>query len=586
MMQSGLYALMRRDGGPLAACDTAALGLIPINDLAQPLFAAVDSLDQTAISRFEEQGRLTLFAGHLAEANDCARRFALPTSCAAAQIAAHALARFGTDTPVELMGDWSLLDCDRDGNLTLMSAAQRRDPILFATNGPHVAVAADIHALRRLSWISDEIDEVGMLGAIGRGPLRQAMSRRTMVTGVEEVGASETVVLKRDGTVTRVRAKVFVPQTAFKGSYADARHAASAMLDDIVAGHVNRSKHSVLLLSGGLDSTLLAYAAVRTLNDGAQFSTMTSVAPSGSGLHDEAEFAAMAAQHLSLVNHQVSPPTNAPFYRPPDKMMRGTNRLCLSIRHVLSEALVEGAARVGGMQILAGNNGEHSLTMPWPAPVTLRNRVGRIRRALRDLRRRPEPSTPFHVRLAPHRLAALPDEIRQFVHQTQVPPPDRRKLRGPMGYRHGVDKAIANPSEIYPGALRLVTPYCDLRLLRLFASFPAEMMREHAANRGMARQLLAGQVPDAIVNRQRGAPAFPASDLMMQQQAQSARARIATFRRHDMGDWIDLDWLDASLARIAATGPTSAHDGTEVHCTVLFAECMLWWRSSGKSAVE
>lgn len=138
----------------------------------------------------------------------------------------------------------------------------------------------------------------------------------------------------------------------------------------------------------------------------------------------------------------------------------------------------------------------------------------------------------------------------------------------------------------HPGAKRLVTPYRDLRLLRLFASFPAEMMREHAANRGMARQLLAGQVPDAIVNRQRGAPAFPASDLMMQQQAQSARARIATFRRHDMGDWIDLDWLDASLARIAATGPASAHDGTEVHCTVLFAECMLWWRSSGKSAVE
>lgn len=578
MRKSGLYALMRRDGGPHAADDAIALGLDLLPDPTQPLFSAFDALDAAAVSRFDGQNRVTLFAGYLEEAEDWAKRLGLPASASTALIASHALTRFGSDTPVNLTGDWSLLDCDRDGNLTLMIAAQRRDPLLFAANLQHIAVSPDIHALRRLSWLDDEIDEWGMLGAIGRAPLRLAMCRRTMLTGVEEVQPGETVVLKRDGAVVRTTANVFVPQPVWTGSYADARDAVSAMLDDIVALHLSRSKHSVLLLSGGLDSTLLGCAAVRTLDGARQLSTMTSVAPSGSGLHDEAKFAAITAQSLSLANHQICPPLDKPYYRPTDRLMRGTNMPCINIRHVLSEALIEAAGSIGATQILAGNNGEHGPTMPWPAPVTMRNRLGRVRQAFCKIWQRPEPTGPLHVRLAPHRIADMPDEIREIAQATKAAPPDRRKLQGPMGYRYGVETALANPSEIFPGAQRLVAPYRDMRLLRLFASFPAEMMREHAPNRDMARQLMAGQVPDVIINRQRGAPAFPASDLMMQQQALAARKRIGLFRRHGIDDWIDLNWLDTALARIAVTGPASSRDGTEVHSTALFAECMLWWQ--------
>lgn len=584
--KSGLYALMRRDGGFIAAKDVAALGFEPRPESTEPLFAAHDALDPAAVSRFDQHARVTLFAGFLEEAADWAKRFGLPASSGAAQIASHALTRFGPDTPVHLIGDWSLLDCDHEGNLTLMIAAQRRDPLLFVHKAPHIAVASDLHALRRLSWMADEIDEIGLLGTVGRAPLRLAMASRTMLAGVEEVQPAETVVLKRSGAITRTRVNVFVPQPAWTGSYADARATASALLDDIVSVQLNRSKHSVLLLSGGLDSTLLACAAVRTLHEANRLTTLTSVAPPGSGLRDEAEFAAMAAQSFSLANCQISPPLDTPFYRVPDKLMFGTNMLCINIRHVVSEALVNEAASVGGTQILAGNNGEHSFTMPWPAPITLRSRLGRVRRALRDFGQAPVAFSPCHVRLAPNRLAALPEEMKQIAQQAKAAPPDRRKLLGPMGYRHGVEQALAQSSEIYPGALRLVTPYRDMRLLRLFASFPAEMMRENARNRGMARQLLAGQVPDAIVTRQRGAPAFPASDLMLQQQAPLARDRIPTFRRNDIGEWIDLDWLDAALARTAAFGPASSYDSTEVHSTALFAECMLWWQSGPRSLTD
>lgn len=579
--KSGLYALLRHDGGPIGASDAAALGFEATGDNMQPLFTAHDALAPAACSRFDRAGRVTLLAGHVEDAGDWARRFGLAPSCSAAQIASHALAQFGSDLPAELIGDWSLLDCDGDGTVTLMIAAQRRDQMLFAIKGAHVAVAPDIHALRRVSWIDDVIDEAGLLGTIGRAPLRLAMGTRTMLPGVEEVRPGETVVLKRNGSVMRMRADVFAPQPAWRGSYADARQAASTLLDEIVAVHLARSGHSVLLLSGGLDSTLLACAAVRNLSDGARLSTMTSVAPAGSNLADEATFAATAAERLSLANQQVCPPMDTPHYRPTERMMRGANMLCINIRHVITEALLQAGGAVGGTQILAGNNGEHSLTMPWPAPLSLRNRLGLVRRAFREWRQPPQPVNPFHVRLAPQRIAALPDDIWQKALETKTPPADRRTLQGPMGFRHGVEQALAHHSETYPGALRLVTPYKDLRLLRLFASFPAEMMRAHARDRGMARQLLAGQMPDVIVYRRRGAPAFPASDLMMQQQAQSARHRIATFRRHDIGEWIDLDWLDAALARVSATGPASAHDGSEVHSTALFAECMLWWQ--GKS---
>lgn len=579
--KSGLYALMRHDGGPIGANDAAALGFETTGDSTQPLFAAHDARTPAACSRFERAGQVTLLAGYVEEADDWARRFGLPATCSAAEIASCALHRFGSDLPAQLVGDWSLLDCDGDGNVTLMIAAHRRDPLLFAISGAHVAVSPDIHALRRVSWIDDAIDEAGLLGTIGRAPLRLAMSTRTMLPGVEEVRPGEMVVMKRNGSVTRVRADVFAPQPAWTGSYADARQAAATLLDDIVAGQLARSEHSVLLLSGGLDSTLLACAAARRLSNAQQLSTMTSVAPAGSGLLDEADYAAMAAERLSLPNHQVHPAMDAPHYRLSERLMRGSNMLCINIRHLITEALLQAGSAIGGTQILAGNNGEHNLTMPWPTPLSLRNRLGRVRRAIQGWGKAPQAFNPFHVRLAPQRVAALPDDIWQKALETKVPPVDRLTLQGPMGYRHGVEQALASPSETYPGALRLVTPYKDLRLLRLFASFPAEMMRAHARDRGMARQLLAGQMPDAIVHRRRGAPAFPASDLMMQQQAQSARDRIATFRRHDIGEWIDLDWLDAALARVSATGPASAHDGSEVHSTALFAECMLWWQ--GKS---
>ena len=62
-------------------------------------------------------------------------------------------------------------------------------------------------------------------------------------------------------------------------------------------------------------------------------------------------------------------------------------------------------------------------------------------------------------------------------------------------------------------------------------------------------------------------------------QAGNARLRIAEFRRAELHEWLDLDWLDAALARVSARGPSDVGEANQVQLTAIFAEFLLWWRT-------
>ncbi len=64
----------------------------------------------------------------------------------------------------------------------------------------------------------------------------------------------------------------------------------------------------------------------------------------------------------------------------------------------------------------------------------------------------------------------------------------------------------------------------------------------------------------------------------MQRQAAGERDRIALFRAAGADDWIDLDWLDGALARLATGGAEDVFDAMRVQITAMVAEYLLWWR--------
>jgi asparagine synthase (glutamine-hydrolysing) len=91
--------------------------------------------------------------------------------------------------------------------------------------------------------------------------------------------------------------------------------------------------------------------------------------------------------------------------------------------------------------------------------------------------------------------------------------------------------------------------------------------------------LLDGRLPDAIRLRTRGMPASPDHIPRLQRHAEAARLRIADFRRAELDDWLDLDWLDQALGRVAVRGPRDVYEANQVQLTAITAEFLLWWRA-------
>jgi asparagine synthase (glutamine-hydrolysing) len=101
----------------------------------------------------------------------------------------------------------------------------------------------------------------------------------------------------------------------------------------------------------------------------------------------------------------------------------------------------------------------------------------------------------------------------------------------------------------------------------------------------MVRAILRGRLPDAIALRQCKMPFSPTYLGMLADQAAAARERIPPQRAAGAGEWLDLDWLDRALTRVASQ-PSLAHTQPfTVQSTAIAAEFFRWWseRSAGRS---
>jgi asparagine synthase (glutamine-hydrolysing) len=585
LRSSGIYALLCRDGAPLAPADTRALGLDLPGDSASWIAAGHDSHDAAAaIHRDDGPHGSALLVGDVPEAADLAARLGLARSAPLAGIAAAALARFGADTPAQMLGEWSLLHRSPAGALTLMIGPAMRDRLHYAVTDSRIAVAPDLFRLAQINWIGRDLDEAGLLFRWGRARLRGGNGDRTMLANVKQLEAGGSVVITADGSVQRTRANVLTPQARWEGSFADALAESEALLRTIMAERLAADARPAVLLSGGLDSSLLAWAAAIEQRGGKSLFAITSAAPAKSRLVDETPFARQVAGHLGLECIAATAAHGADFFRPPASILAGASGPLLSNRHCLTEAFQIAAQAHGATRLINGTYGEMTASVRLPDQrlrALLRRHAAWAWHALRRRDMAQAGENPFHIRIAPQRLCSLPEPLTTALNQPSAaldswPGPD-----GLFGYLPGAAKALAQPNEFYPGALRMDFPFRDLRLLRLFAGFPLVMLQQGGADRPVARAMLNGRLPDAIRLRRQGRPAEPDRYQRMQRQAPGALARIARFRGAGIGEWIDLDWLDQALRRVAAQGAADNHETNEVQLTAMAAEFLLWWFCEG-----
>lgn len=574
---SGMYGVFRLDGGPIDMADAAALGLTIDGPPGAMLVEGVDRQARGAVHRSDAGGRTTLLLGDLDEPDAMADRLALSRATPPAELARAALLKFGAETPALLTGEWTLLHWEPAGRVTLMASAARRDRVFFAVSGARCAVAPDLAGLARIGWVGDEIDAAGLLFGLGRTDLRGRRGGRTMLKQVRLVAPGACVTIEPGG-VRHETATVLTPQPRKRGKFEDVVAEADALLRQIMRQRAARTAMPAVLLSGGLDSSLLACLAAEERAAGQPLGLITSVAPAGSGIADERRFADIVAATLGLTVDPVSPPLDADTYRPPDHVIAGAGGPFLSNRHCLTEAFQATACARGATMLVNGTYGEMSVT-GWFPGTTMKRRLRAIAR--RMVRGRPpvivDDTGPFHVRIAPGRLERLPDEISQAI---AAPSPVAAEQAGDLwGYVPGIEKALGQSNEFYGGALRMDFPFRDIRLLRLFAGMPQSFFLRQDMDRAPARHILDGHLPDSIRLRRSGMPASPDHFARLQRQAPQARERIAVFRRADVGEWLDLDWLDQALERVAAHGPADVGDANEVHLTAINAEILTWWRT-------
>jgi asparagine synthase (glutamine-hydrolysing) len=105
------------------------------------------------------------------------------------------------------------------------------------------------------------------------------------------------------------------------------------------------------------------------------------------------------------------------------------------------------------------------------------------------------------------------------------------------------------------------------------------MLIQGGHDRGMARRMMDGNLPDSIRLRTRGMPASPDHIPRLQRQAAAARDRIRVFRAAEVDEWLDLDWLDEALQLISQRGPSDVDEANQVQLTALAAEFITWWRA-------
>lgn len=404
-----------------------------------------------------------------------------------------------------------------------------------------------------------------------------------MLQSVSQLAAGCSVVIDPNGGITKSRASVLTQQPRWQGSYADAVDETKNLLRHIMRKKLSRRDVVAPLLSGGLDSSLLSWLCADVKGDDTRLLALTSISPPDSGIGDERQFANLVAQTLGIEIAPVFPSHDVNIYRPPDAILSGGSGPILSNRHCLTNALQLAAQSAGARLMVDGTYGELGVTArlaPSSPLRQLRAMAGRIARSSRRLHGTAADSSAFHVRLAPHLVANLPEPIlaaRAAASTGSTWPPKN----GLLGYMSGAEKALSLPNEFYPGAVRMTHPYRDIRLLRLFAGFPLKMLAANGADRGIGRAVLEGHLPDVIRLRQSGMPASPDHLSRLQRQADAARLRIPEFRSAEIDDWLDLEWLDTTLASVAARGPINVVEANEVQLTAMAAEFLLWWRARG-----
>lgn len=583
-MKNGIYGLAALDGAPLDPRDRAILfaGIDGAMQVAPDCALAARDANADAIHVARDGDRVAVLLGDLWEPEENARLLGLERDCGPAKVAAAAHDRFGVDAATRLAGEWLLLRWDGGARaLSLLMSECARDDCYFAVSDERVALAPELTRLANLPWVDADFDAEVLIRTMGRFAIRAGLGERTILKGVMQLRPGTSVTIRAEGVANAVAAEPPPPLLSGIG-FEDAMGEVERLLRRVMRRRLQGVGDAAFLLSGGLDSSLLAWLAADLAGSGQRLHFLSSAAPDGSGIADETGWAALVADHLGVPLTRVAPPADADVYAPLPRLFAAWEAPIASPRHYLYRAFEDEAVARGAKVIFDGSFGELSISNHGFDLDSPRQRMRGLARAAREgIRqwargRSAALAGQFHAQLAPDLLA---DMARDFT--PPVEPHRTLRANEAFGFEPGGGKAARQSTRSSDPRTRYELPLRDPRLLRLVAGFPAVFTVHDGASRAMIRALLRNRLPDRIAHRQCKMAFSPSFQPMLRQQAADARERIAAQAAAGAADWLDLAWLDRALERAARGARLTPGQAFRAQGTAIAAEFFRWWRDRG-----
>lgn len=574
-MSPGIYAVGSLAGEAIDPADCRILGIDPSNVGFAGMACDFPGTSGT-VDRYEDGANVLLFIGRLHDGAKLAAELGL-IDAGPAKLALAALLRWGADARARMPGEWSLLHWNRlDRRLQIATSYRLRDRVLIARAGSRFAVAPNLATLSRLPWIDDAIDPEGLAYELSPQRFRLGREGHTVLRQVRQVEAGQFVTL--DATDKHVVSRPRLEAIPWQGSFEDGVAAATDALRGIIRRTMAPYRRIGVLLSGGLDSTLIAAIAAEELRSDQTLTGFTSIAPPGTGLIDEHKWTRHTADHLGIEMVPIWPADDCEIYRPtPQHYENGPTR---SVRHYLYRALF-GAAHERDVDVmLDGEYGESAISRG----AHFATPMNRIRAASRRLRQRlrlggEAPPERFMAHFTPQFVTGLPAPLREAAPPMPI---DWLSPSRPMGFTKGQPGFGAFPTADTGFALRRANPCLgDIELLRLVGGMPASFLRRDGYDRALIRGMLAGRVPDKTRLRTEKRAFSPDYNNRLLREAPPLRSRLDAWRAAGVGETLDLDWMTQKVELMAVGDLPPPQTVGKFHMTAMAAEFLLWWPRQG-----
>jgi asparagine synthase (glutamine-hydrolysing) len=464
--------------------------------------------------------------GHLHEPEVLAERLGLrPASDP--ELVARAYRRGGLDLLSELRGRFAAVLWDSERRTgTVVTDPLATQPVFFKRGAGHIAFAAELIDLLRILPAGPGPDSVGFVAWLSGLAVPED---RTLYQGVSRLPPGHALQLAGSAEVRRYWEPRY--RGTMKGSRRDLAEGLREQVERAVARRLS-PRCSGVVLSGGLDSSIVTASASRTLRPGARLQTYSAAFPGAE--YDESWKVRSLTGALGLEPALFE-------LEPQGALWLGLTHLkhcglpLIGVGGLIDAAMVGAAARDGAEVVLDGQTGDELFGLsPWVIADRLGH--GRLLGAFALARSWPRgrPTTWRERRfileqwglkgLAPYRLHRLRRDRRDAddIAPSWLRPDLRRRYAeledpwawkagsssGPRWWRFQADRLTHAPHR----ELRLdymrhraaaagvvgEPPLYDLDLIDYCLRLPPELAFDSALDRPLAREAVRGLIPDDV----------------------------------------------------------------------------------------